>query len=448
MTPALHAPPRAKGLSRWIEAGMPARTAMWAAVLTIAVLFLRMASDQLSQYGLFSYVAADFRVWWSVSEVSAHDGLSHMYDLPLLEDSQRHLLAEYGVGAGKIPVGVYPMPYQAIFATPFTALRYVSPVTGMWCWLGLSLAGYSLYLRRLARALGARLTPLLFASALVCLPFMLDLFFTQVNLWLAICVGEALIAAKDGKEARAGLWLGGLLMKPQALLLIGIGLLLARRTRALLGLGAAGAVVGLGSLVLVGPQGLREWLSLIGDYKAEFGSFPDTMINWRMLGINLQSFGKLSATTSSTVAYAGMALTAAAAGWCWLGNVRLSGPNLPLRLLATYAATCAFAWHAHVDMALPLIALLLVLRQRGELPPATLETWVILPSAAFLLGGAPPHHVRAALVLFVLNLALVAIVLAKLWRGPADDRLLRPREALRALESLRCSVKRRPLRTV
>ena len=50
-----------------------------------------------------------------------------------------------------------------------------------------------------------------------------------MNIWLLVFVSEFLIANRRGREVRSGFWLGGLLLKPQTLILLLLGLLIARR---------------------------------------------------------------------------------------------------------------------------------------------------------------------------------------------------------------------------
>ena len=76
---------------------------------------------------------------------------------------------------------------------------------------------------------------------LISLPVFLNLFTGQVNVWLVVCVGEFMRASISGREFRSGLWLGGLLLKPQALLLLAAGLLMRRRARILAGTCSRGA---------------------------------------------------------------------------------------------------------------------------------------------------------------------------------------------------------------
>ena len=52
------------------------------------------------------------------------------------------------------------------------------------------------------------------------MPVFLNFFFGQVNLWLLICAGEFFRAFLSAKPLKAGLFLGGWLLKPQLLILI------------------------------------------------------------------------------------------------------------------------------------------------------------------------------------------------------------------------------------
>ncbi|RME36205.1 MAG: DUF2029 domain-containing protein [Thermoflexia bacterium] len=116
------------------------------------------------------------------------------------------------------------------------------------------------------------------------------MFWGQTNGLLAVFAGEFLRAIRKGRPFQAGLWLGGLWLKPQILLLILPALLLQRQGWVLAGFGSTSLLlVGL-SLLLAGPQTLLRLISLWLAFAQGIPTIiPEVMINWRMVGIRLDA---------------------------------------------------------------------------------------------------------------------------------------------------------------
>lgn len=112
-----------------------------------------------------------------------------------------------------------------------------------------------------------------------------------------------------GKPFRAGLWLGGLLLKPQTLILILPALLLQRSWKALIGFAAASlAVVG----VSIGIGGSETMHSLTGLWLGSVSGIPTNnpqfMTNWRMIGIHMSPL--IGPWAAWGVALVGLSITA------------------------------------------------------------------------------------------------------------------------------------------
>ena len=109
-----------------------------------------------------------------------------------------------------------PTPYLPVFIVAFQALALLPPVPAAYAWEILNLLGTTAYLWFFAAKIERRAVPVqLIALTMVSAPVFLNLFTGQVNLLLAICAGEYLRAAMAGRPLQSGVWLGGLLLKPQ-----------------------------------------------------------------------------------------------------------------------------------------------------------------------------------------------------------------------------------------
>lgn len=405
--------------------GLGARQWSHLALAALALLYGLFVTGTVWTRGVFGYLGRDFCAFYASAEIAVERGFGAVYDLTLQEAFQRPLYTAYSLEPAS-DFETSPTYYLPVFVLGFLPLLLLPPVPGFVLWTILSALLLVLYLGRLGRAFGGTEPGLLLL--LLSYPAFLTLFFGQVNLWLLLCMGEGLLASLQGKEWRAGLWLGGLLLKPQLLVLFLPGLLVGRRFRALGGFaGAAGGVLVL-SLPLVGLPGLMDLGSLLRRYSAGLATTsPEWMMNWRALALNLSAL--VPAPLAWGLALAGLAGTAGAALWLWL---RPGGPDSAqgaLVWLGTYAATGAVTWHAHIHMALPLLAPLLFLHREERLSRAALSLWAFLPAIVFFVASPflPGRASNlAGLSTLALNLALLGWSVRETWREAGQNRSVRP----------------------
>ena len=389
--------------------------------LVLGVLYALYAAGAIWSGGLFEYAGVDYRAFRASAAIVVDRGFASVYDLASQEQYQQGLYATYAGphGAGYSTV---PVPYLPPFVALFLPLLLLPPVPSFIAWTVLNAAIHVLYIVRFSRTLGDGWEDALWWGCIVALPVLTNLLFGQVSGWLLVFVGEFLLASQKGREVQAGLWLSGLLLKPQALFLLLPGLLIGRRFKTLAGFTVAGALLGGLSLALAGFSGLTALLQLFLRYTGDLATTnPQLMMGWRMLQVNLA--GILPDPVSWGVTIAGLVLTAIAALALWVRPAAPGSPRFVVTVLGTYAATCAFAWHAHWHMAIPLLAPLLWLRAKQRLPQAVLDIWTLSPLVVFLsafliLSLAAPNrvgldHNLTGVWMFLLNLFLLA------WAGRA-----------------------------
>jgi hypothetical protein len=425
-------------------------------LLALLVLFyLFYVAGTLATRGLFDYMGSDFVSFRSASEIVWKHGFAQVYDLGLQERYQLQVCQAYAADPGRCATA--PTFYLPAFVLLFLPLSLLPPVPGFILWTVLNLLVLGFYLWRFMRAVGLGDRGTLLAMALLSGPVFANWFFGQASLWLLICLGEFLLAGtcgKDlypswptsfartgetswrrtarkllarfgsflgsivgGKEFRAGLWLGGLLLKPQILILLLPGLLIGRRFKVLAGFALAAAVVLALSLLLAGPQGLLEYGKLLLNASGDMATTnPWVMMNWRSLATNLEVL--LPSRFAWGLAYGGMGLTALAGLSLWLRPATIPSVRFDTAMLGTYAASSAVTWHSHTNLAAPLIVLLLLLAKQG-LSRAAVDVWFFVPALlfpiAFFTVPAIAHNL-AGLGLFALNLYLVGWAVWALWR--------------------------------
>jgi hypothetical protein len=318
------------------------------------------------------------------------------------------------------------MAYLPIFVVPFQLLSLLPPATGYWIWTAVNLAAFALYLRHFTRRMGGQSASVrLLLLVLASLPVFLNLFAGQVAVWLAICAGEFLLALSAGKPFRAGLWLGGLLLKPHLLVLIGLVLLLQRSFRTLAGLAVTSSALLAACLLLSGPGAVLRMLDLWlvqGTGSGYSGVWLEGQMNWRMLAFHLSAFA--DARLGTAIVVVGMLATLVITLYVWRRPLDLGGSSPAIAVLGIMAATALLAWHSHINTAMLLIPPIIYLAQAKILPSRALAWWVFLPASLFVGVTFMPQvlgrlnlfsDAAARLIYFFIGGAEFAVTLYLFW---------------------------------
>ncbi len=335
------------------------------------------------------HMAIDYCSFRSAGQIANKYGYAKVYDLDVMGAVQKTTFPEAGDGSN---FAVVPTPYLPVFIVPFQLFALIDPAAGFWLWTLLNLTMYVLYLRFFAQAttkapMPTRLLMLLSLS----LPVFLNFFYGQVNVWLTIGVGEFLRASISGRPWRAGLWLSLLLVKPQILILILPALVWQRAFKTIAGFGAAlTALLGI-SFALMGTRGyaslLALWVAFARGLPVAIG--PQVMMNWRMIGIFLNTF--LPADIGWATIALGTAVTLLASAYVWRRRIDFGKPDFVIAVLGTLAATGLVSWHSHAYSSMMLLAPLVYLVQSKKgLPNGAILAWAFVPTimygAAILLN--------------------------------------------------------------
>jgi len=399
---------------------------VWLALAAILYFAFFMLSAQAR--GWFDYLGVDYRVYWASAQIARTYGFADVYDLNRQTEFQDRVYRQYARSAQTKPVEVIEIPYLPIFIAPLLPFGLLDPMTGFVLWSVINGLFYLAYVWRLMRASRTRFDAFLGIGVFLSLPLMFNLFFGQIDIILFVALGEALIALGRGKEAAAGAWLAGLLLKPQLLVLILPGLLIQKKGRALAGFGAVALLLGAASVVLAGVDGMLAWTRLVLNFAAPQGvatNFTESMMSWRALALNWDSVVPLKIGWG--LALVGIAATGLAGIGLWF-YARASEKYLWV-WLGTLAATFAVAWHSHVHTAVLLFAPMILGWQEFR-SLRVLRWWLVLPAAAFLgvvwiytplilafdsaatLVGPAFAHIVVGAILLVLNL----IILYQTWQ--------------------------------
>ena len=352
-------------------------------VLLFAGFYLAFDVYMFLTRGLFIFIGVDYRSFWASALIAHTQGFAHVYDLDLQRQIQEPLVQAFAAPNRELLWSTIPTPYLPIFVAIFEPFLVLPPGAGFVAWTLVNVGSTVGYLIWFSRSVGGKTRGLVL---LMCLSFpALETFqFGQVNGWLMIFMGEFFRQGILGRDFRSGLWLSGLLLKPQTLMVIGPGLLIARRWRTLAGALCGGMALLVACVIVGGVEGLLEDARLIFLYSGNVPStVPRDMMNWRSLGFHLSDV--LPDALAWGIAILGLVLTYAAGLSLWI-RPKLSDPtHFALVVLGSYAATCAVAWHSHTHMGLPMAIPLLYLASREQISYRTLAVWLVTPYLVFAI---------------------------------------------------------------
>ena len=179
----------------------------------------------LAQQGLFW--RADFTAFYT-GWVIVRDGQGpRLYDLELQKRDQADILEGQSFSDSLLP---YDYPPHA--AVPFVPLALLPRPTAFWVW-SFGQVMLLVWLWRLLQRIAENWKPYerhLLLSAVIAFPPLLFTFqLGAFSLLTLVCVLQAYLTLKRGREAQAGLWLMLGTLKPQAVVMPGLLLVAARR---------------------------------------------------------------------------------------------------------------------------------------------------------------------------------------------------------------------------
>ena len=341
-----------------------------------------------------AHLGIDYCAFWSAGRAANLSGYASAYNPVILSSLQS---ANLPAAAPVLPVS--PVAYLPVFLLPFQILALLQPAVGFWIWTAVNSVCFVAYLRFFNdRLSGSPLPHRLLIMFSLCLPVYWNFLDGQVNVWLMICIGEFTRHAVSGQRFQSGLWLGGLLLKPQTLVLLALALLLQRSIRTLAGLTTSAAALLGGSLALVGTKGaaavLQVWLGFARGIPA---NDVQLMMNWRMLALYFADW--FSPMLGLAIAAIGITLTVVAALYLWRERLDPGSTRFTVALLGTLAATSMVAWHSNIHMAMILIPpMLILLRPSQVLKPAARNAWALVPAASYVLAYLLAALTKASLL--------------------------------------------------
>jgi len=358
----------------------------------------------------------DYLAFWGAGKLASEKGYAAVYDLDSLNKIQVQELRRVN-GNSQLIIPTLPAAVFSVFILPFQILSKLSLDVSFWVWTTLNLATLIIYLIFFHRKFCSEASSKVYYLLLLLCAFpVLDNFANgQVEVFLLICVGEFVRNAVEDKPLLSGLWLGGLLLKPQILILIIPVLLIMRWNKPLLGFLISASALLITSFCLSGISGFTGLLKLWTGYASGIAtSSPEAMLNWRMIALKLNTI--FGTNLGWWIAAAGMLVTLAALFLLLRRRPVYGSPYWVLVMLGVFSATLALTWHAHFHMALAVLPLILFASVNQQMPDHLTFWWVMLTPLAWvvvslfgLLGGPSMGNLQGAVIAltgFAMNLVL------------------------------------------
>jgi hypothetical protein len=352
-------------------------------IVTACFNLLLLINSMFVNGSFFSTYGGDYLAYWSVGTIADQKGYSEIYDLNNLRSVQTQELKSLGVFAktDESSTPILPVAYFSFFVLPFQIFSRIDLVYGYWLWTILNLIiliGYLVFfLRRILPESGAIVNVLkLLIPILISYPVFCNIIIGQVEVLLLVCAGEFIRNAFRKKSILSGLWLGGLLVKPQLLILIIPIILIMRNWKVLMGFVASSGIILVTSFMLSGSAGIKALINLWTRYSVGIATgHPEAMINWRMVGLNLNNL--LNTSLGWVITGIGMLLTILALYFLIKQIPPFGSHSWVITMLGVFSATLAITWHAHQHMAMVLIPFLVYASLYKLLPEKILFSWVI-----------------------------------------------------------------------
>ncbi len=365
-----------------------------AIVATITFYLIFMGSIYIN-LGICKNSTMDFCAYWVSGKIVNQRGFADIYDLNIQQQFQR----EYFEFSNIPTAQTFAIMYPPIFVVPFQLLSFLSPTLGYLIWTFINLIGFILYLSFFIKKTGTSTSAsryiLLF---IISLPVFVNFYEGQVNVWLGICAGEFIRAILEDKPFKAGLWLGGWLIKPQILLLIIPFIFIQRSKKIFPGFLTSASIVFITSFALIGIKGFQTLINVLQTSALGGGvSNPLGMMNWRMVGTRISLY--TSPTFGLIITIVGSVLTVGLTIYFFREKIKQNSEDMVIAILAIFAATNLITWHAHFHMLIILIPPMLFLLIKDQFNMKFFLLWVFLPILVEFLD-------RNMLVLIYLNVPL------------------------------------------
>lgn len=353
------------------------------ALVALGAFFIIHLIYPLATNDMCDGIGADYCVYWTAGRIINDAGYAEVYDVETLTQYEQEILPEYYDEDGSFHIAAFM--YLPIFAIPFQFLSLLDLRLSFIIWNTLVLVVFGFYLQFFAKKVSGRPLPVRsFLLIFFSIPILINTYYGQVSIWMAIFVGEFIRAMLSDKPIKAGLWLGGLILKPQLLVVLGLFLLLQRQFKVILGLGVTGIVAGGVSFLLVRMPGFLNLKEMLLEAAGGgVSSAPPLMMNWHMLGSYFALYASEQAGTIFSIVAS--VITLGFLLWAFRKKIDPKSTLFYLAMLGAMAASEVISWHTHIHMFIALYPIIFYLYLKDELSKKLLWFLMLFPALMFFI---------------------------------------------------------------
>jgi hypothetical protein len=216
------------------------------ALLAALLIAFNVIAFVLVQRGNPDFVKGDFKMFYTAAVALRSGHAADLYSRDLHVSMQQQLLPSLPLR--DVKVYTHP-PYELLVFLPFSVLPYKA---ACYCWLALTLL--------LAVLCGRMLSG--YAAVLGLFPFLVIMLEQQDSMLVLLILIGCWLALRRNLDSRAGFLLGLGLFRFQIIIPLAL-LLLFWKPKLLRGFALSAALVALLSLAMVGPSGIRSYVSYV-----------------------------------------------------------------------------------------------------------------------------------------------------------------------------------------
>ena len=347
------------------------------AIASVLVFYLVQFGFDLLSPNKTNILAYDYRAYWIAGRIANDLGYSKIYSQELLGQFASANAKELGL---TLPIaGGIPFPYLPLFVIPFQLLAMLNFSNSFLVWSIFNIFAFLGYLNFFYKDITGKKIPIrLVLLFFISLPLYMDLCLGQVNIYLMIIVGEYIRMTISDKPFRAGVWLGGLSLKPQLFIIIIPFIFLRRQGKTSAGFCLSSLVIGVISMIFLQKEGIISYLSnLLGFSGLTEATGTNIMMNWGMVAYNLTYF--VNPLVGWIAAIAGTLVTIAVTIYL-LKKLKDPAPTMMVVcIMVSFAATNLLTWHSHLSTVMVLFPALIYLSIKKQISDHFLAFWIFLP---------------------------------------------------------------------
>jgi Glycosyltransferase family 87 len=380
-------------------------------VLTAVLLFVPVVLT--ANTGLLRGV--DFAVPYTGGMILRQGNAAKLYDLSEQQRVQEEFLKRPGLLIDPFP------PFHAPMFSPLTRLGYRNAYL---TWGVINILLWLLFYYLIRNKVGERMNAFRFLKLSgLFFPLWIAIFQGQFSVLLLVAFALAFLYLKRGRDYVAGLALGLGLLKFQGVLPFALIFLLRRKWRIIAGLAGAASLLGLVSVIAVGPQGVVSYVNLMIDFMKDPSNPVYAVKPWNMPTIRGFVTGLLSGwipkgwISALWMGLSGLLILITA--WCWESDERRgAGDSFDLMFATALVVSAVAAPHLLAHDLTPVILAVVLVIASPEWRAKSSERLVIMVAIGILY--ASPLYLAQLVVrqkVFVLTPVLVTFALTVLSLG-------------------------------